>query len=371
MGVWYDFWYMKKFFKAGTLCGVFLFALVVLPGITSAAHIESHGGLVPCGGAGQPECGTCDFMKLGNNILQFFVQFAIIIAGLMFAWGGLTMVMSAGESGKVTEAKGMMTSSIIGILIVLSGWLLVDTLLKMVLKGGETGQIYGMWQEIQCSKPGEPTATPGTPTTGGGGGGTPTTGGGTSSTDDTVSFEDGKYTLPNGQSETTLQANYSNVESKYASQIASACEGSDIPDCSQVVAALIARESLGGDPTLNSSEGAFGLMQLLSKNGGQTCSETNMTCIEDQINKGVDMLNDLYGSSVVGNSIPNMLAAYNGGGSVAFGSSPSGKNPPLANSIDCPGLFAYQCEIDPGGLLETQEYVADICKTLILNGSDC
>jgi hypothetical protein len=274
------------------------------------------------------------------------------------------MVMSAGESGKVSEAKGMMTSAIVGILIVLAAWLLVDTLLKMVLKGGETGQIYGVWQEIQCSTQTEGRSVPdGQVTTG-------SSGGSVAGVGNEVKFENGKYSLHTTQTDDSLQKNYDKVNTKYASQISTACEGSTIPNCTKVVTALIANES-AGDTEITNSEGAQGIMQILEKNGGKTCAPNNTACIQEQISKGVDMLDQSFGNTAVKGSVANMLAAYNGGGSTAPGSSPSGKNPPLATSVNCDGLFAYQCNISPGGLKETQGYVANICKTLIMNGSGC
>ena len=73
----------------------------------------------------------------------------------------------------------------------------------------------------------------------------------------------------------------------------------------------------------------------------------------------------------MGGSIPNALAAYNGGQSTAPDGSPTGLRPPLALSNDCPGLLAYQCPINPGGLSETRAYVGNICRTLTLQGATC
>ncbi len=61
------------------------------------------------------------------------------------------MVMSAGNTEGVSEAKGMMTNSIIGFIILLSAWLVVDTILKLVLTDDQAvRQKMGMWHTISC-----------------------------------------------------------------------------------------------------------------------------------------------------------------------------------------------------------------------------
>lgn len=150
---------------------------------------------------------------------------------------------------------------------------------------------------------------------------------------------------------------YQNVSEKYAPEIKTACaqNGTTIPNCESVVAGVIAAES-GGREIVSSSAGALGIMQLLPSNGGANCN-TN-SCVQGQINTGVAQLAQGYNKF---GTVPNMLAAYNGGGSVVDGTSPSGRRPAMAESQDCPGLLAWQCDINPGGLSDTKNYVTKIC----------
>lgn len=117
-----------------TLCVVVLFSL---PALTFADS------LVPCSG---PDCQACHLVQLGNNLLVWFIGFVSSIIFLVFVIGGLKMVMSAGNEGGVSEAKGMMTSAVIGFVILLAAWLIVDTVLKMFVDEGK----LGVWNEIQC-----------------------------------------------------------------------------------------------------------------------------------------------------------------------------------------------------------------------------
>jgi hypothetical protein len=260
----------------------------------------------------------------------------------MFALGGFTLLMSGGNSGKVSEGKEMMTNAIIGLLIVLSAWLIVNTIFKTVVGGS----ISGNWYEIKCVPNPSLTADPAKSNvvaSGGAGGGTGTITG-------------GKLL------DTTA------VVQKYGSQISTYCQNSTIPNCESVVSALIAKESQG-NPSATSPKGALGLMQLMPENGGVACQSGDQTCINNQIQKGIQMLEADYKSN--GGSVSLTLIQYNGGKAAT---APSGC---------CPDGMAYQCPYDCGqsktykqctglsdvctantGFKETRNYVNDICATI-------
>lgn len=114
-------------------------SLPLLPIIVSAA-------IVPCDG---PNCQACDFAKLGQNVLNFLVQVSVILAGIAIAWAGILMVTSGGDSSKVSTARNIFTNVIIGIIIVLSAWLIIDTVVKVFVDESKLGP----WNTIQCTAP--------------------------------------------------------------------------------------------------------------------------------------------------------------------------------------------------------------------------
>ena len=349
-----------------TLMRYFILTGLLSISVFLVTPVFAANGLVPCNG---PDCGSCELVTLASKILNFFIEVTVSIGAVMFVIGGLTMVMSAGDTGKVSKGKEMMSNAVIGLVIVLSAWLLMDTVLKMIV--GEGSQAYGVWEKISCTTQTQPSAYKTVESTT-----APKVGGSPTGVAGAVGVRDAngniqQVAFPTSQSDASLSSNFSSVKSKYENQISSACQSSSIPNCTQVMTALIANESQG-NPSAISPAGSVGIMQLLPANGGQTCSQSDTTCIQGQINKGVSVLSAIYANNnVVAKNIPNALAAYNGGGGTAEGSSASGKRPPLAPSQDCPGLLAYQCSINPGGLVESQKYVANICKTLTLQGSGC
>jgi hypothetical protein len=333
-----------------------LLILALFIGTTSFVYAA---GLVPCGGTNEPMCRACDFVSMGQKVLFKFIELSAGIIALAFAYGGMKMLMSAGNTGAVSEAKEIMTNAVIGFVILLGAWLIVNTVLMTMMSDGKGIEVWGT---IECVS--NPAMSGGSTTNPTGGVTTNPGGGGVTN----VPFD--KFGLTTSQSDASLQTNYTNVDSKYAPQISQACQGSSIPNCSQVVTALIANESQG-DPNAGSPKGAQGIMQLLQSNGGSKCAANDPSCIQNQINLGVQKLNSSYTSNAVGQNIPNMLASYNAGQATGEGQSASGMRPALAASVDCPGLLAYQCTTNPGGLIETQHYVANICRTLTIKGSGC
>jgi hypothetical protein len=149
--------------------GVFLFFPAVSIG---------YEGLIPCDG---PECQACHFVQLGQNLLEWFIKTMAAVIALVFAWGGMKMVMSGGNTEGVSEAKGMMTNAVIGFIILLASWLIINTVLNVVISKnpeiqGRLGE--GMWSQIECVA--LPTRTTATGDDGTGGVSAPSTTGGLS-----------------------------------------------------------------------------------------------------------------------------------------------------------------------------------------------
>lgn len=75
-------------------------------------------------------CGFNDFIVLINNIIKYIIVLIIPIMAIVFAYAGFLFLTSGGDSAKRTKAKKAMTSAIIGIVIILSAWLIVRTIVR-------------------------------------------------------------------------------------------------------------------------------------------------------------------------------------------------------------------------------------------------
>jgi len=85
----------------------------------------------------------CNFnflMTLINNIITFLLfVIATPLAALCFVYAGFLMIFSGGSSEKVTKAKAIIKNVVIGYVIGLAAWLIVNTILKTL---GFNGPMY-------------------------------------------------------------------------------------------------------------------------------------------------------------------------------------------------------------------------------------
>lgn len=119
--------------------------------ITLDAGGDVSGGIVPAGRGGNysPEgYGTCEAVELANNVIKFLFAMSTLFAVIVFVYAGFLMVSSRGDVGQVQKAKGMFTNVIIGFVIMLAAFLIVNTVLGMLLG---TGSKALNWQTLECS----------------------------------------------------------------------------------------------------------------------------------------------------------------------------------------------------------------------------
>ncbi len=88
----------------------------------------SFAGIVPCGpGTDKEMCELCDFFDLFANLVEFLLVVIIPpFATLLFLYGGITIYLSAGDSGKVTKGKQIMVNTIVGLVIIYGAHLFVS-----------------------------------------------------------------------------------------------------------------------------------------------------------------------------------------------------------------------------------------------------
>lgn len=133
-----------------------VFLLSILFGLTMLFAFPTDSfaaGLVPCNG---PDCQTCHFVQLGTNILDWIIGVMATVCAVVIAVAGLKMATAGGDTGAVSSAKEMITNTIIGFIILLAAWLIVDTVMRTFV--GDEIPGFGPWNSIQCVA--QPTPTP-------------------------------------------------------------------------------------------------------------------------------------------------------------------------------------------------------------------
>lgn len=96
----------------------------------SYSVLAQDSGLVPCGNETEYDCDLDDAIKLANNVISFLIKMLGVIAVIGLVYAGFKLVTSAGDEGAWREAKSLFTNIVIGIIIILAAFLIVDTILK-------------------------------------------------------------------------------------------------------------------------------------------------------------------------------------------------------------------------------------------------
>ena len=107
-------------------------------------------GLVPCGGPGQPDCTFCHVWNLLDNVVKFLIQFAFAAGAIGIVVGGFFIMTAGGSESRVTKGREIITTAVVGVLIVLVAWVVLNSFFQIIAKGVE-GWDPRFWNEIQCS----------------------------------------------------------------------------------------------------------------------------------------------------------------------------------------------------------------------------
>lgn len=122
---------------------LFTVLFIVAPSLTLAAT-----GIIPtivpdsCNKTGG--CSSvCDIATVAQNILNAGIYIAVFLSAMLFAWAGFLYLTSIGNASGITKAKTIFINVAIGLIIILAGWLVVDTLMRMM-----TGADFGVWNKV-------------------------------------------------------------------------------------------------------------------------------------------------------------------------------------------------------------------------------
>lgn len=359
---------MTSRFSHFFLSGFFFFSLV----LTALPFSVGAAGLIPCGRSGadataaeRAPCTICHIIVGGKGIIDWglrvmtFAAIAVIVAMAIF------YIVSTGNEGMMTTAKGGIKAALVGFAVMLSAWLIINMVLSIMAVDESPGKpLSGLRQNgtfsftCDTSSSAGSAQGPGIPTAPGASTGVVTTG-----------------PLPTGCA-------------AYKNDFESIGTASGVP--AKLLQSIAAAES-NCNPNITSSVGSCGLMQLQPSTVGKSCEElkSNPTqsiqlaanyfkTLQGNLNAyktTFDIGNSFSLSSVTANvSATNgqtasfnsgnddLIAAYNAGSGNSFNS--SGQKGPFMLSSDCPAannggknIPAWQCPMNPVGFSETQTYV--------------
>lgn len=143
---------MNQFKKRFILLSLFVFAIFLSVKFVYAA------GLVPCGGEGEDVCTICHLIIGIYGIIEQIRNWTIIVGLFVITLAGIMWIVSAGGNLAQT-AKKAITNTVIGIVIMLSAWLIIVFLLSLIAYKPEDSEATnnpnqliknGIW-DFKCS----------------------------------------------------------------------------------------------------------------------------------------------------------------------------------------------------------------------------
>ena len=155
---WYD---INMRFRATFFTHLFVVVLLALPTVAQAAAIPFFGPIIPNEpitinniASNQNVCaaGWGMLITVINNIIAFSITIAIVfVAPLMVAYAGFLFVVNPVNSSGIAKAKSILLNTIVGIVIALAGWMIVDAIMAVLYNANASngrGGVLGTWSSL-------------------------------------------------------------------------------------------------------------------------------------------------------------------------------------------------------------------------------
>lgn len=93
--------------------------------------LHAQDPLVPCDGV-TIKCGFTSMIVLVQNLINFAIKYIILpVAAIIFAYVGFLFLTGGGSPETRKKAKGIFIKVVIGIIVILAAWLIVNTILDV------------------------------------------------------------------------------------------------------------------------------------------------------------------------------------------------------------------------------------------------
>jgi hypothetical protein len=122
---------------------------------TAACGVRTDtGGLVPCGrNTDNPDttwnecdaCGLCSFILMGQLTTEFLIKIAGVASVLAIIFAGVLYIFAVGKANLINKSKLMIKYALTGFVIILTAWLVVDSVLTIL---GYIDPIGGEWYTV-------------------------------------------------------------------------------------------------------------------------------------------------------------------------------------------------------------------------------
>jgi hypothetical protein len=116
---------MIKKAKKIIICYALIFSFLIIPLKVFSGPVVPQGSKYDSG-----NYELSDVMQMGVNVANIILGLVGSLALLMFVYGGVMMLISSGNSEKVSKAKGIIIAAVIGLAIVFSSYLIISFVME-------------------------------------------------------------------------------------------------------------------------------------------------------------------------------------------------------------------------------------------------
>lgn len=165
----YDFLkFMSRLSRYALFLILPLALLLAAPASAHAATATFFGPIVAeeCHCPGSAPSYGCVLATVQNTI-NFGISLACILAALALAYAGLMWVVNSTNPEGRKQASGMLLNVFVGLVIVLSAWLIIDFVMKKLYAGEHGSKDFGPWNSILAGQAGDQCIVATTPSGGG------------------------------------------------------------------------------------------------------------------------------------------------------------------------------------------------------------
>ena len=94
-------------------------------------------------------CGVGGALEFVQNLMNVGISIGILMFLFVIVYAGFLFIMTATNPEGHSQAKKLIFNAVIGFVIVLAAWLIVDFIMKIIYNGGANG--FGPWNQILSS----------------------------------------------------------------------------------------------------------------------------------------------------------------------------------------------------------------------------
>lgn len=286
---------------------------------------------------------TSNFVEYLGNLYKFGIAIVGILAIFMISFGAFVyIVTSAGNASKMADAKDMIFSAIIGLILAMTAYLLLylinpdlvkGTVMKFTKEGVTTKTVKGQTVTTSTKYDSYNKACPES-----------------KQADSTKAKEPIDYKTDEKKTIVSTCDQYNDLFKEYGSQLdSSGYKGACILKVIADIESKCVPEAQNG--------GSCGMMQLSTTTAQVDCDQLKKDP-KLSIQKAAEYIKKEMNGSCVSEAkdkLAAIFAGYNSGygcGSAACSSTKAS----LCKSSDCPNALAFECCIKPGGLEEAIAY---------------